>query len=83
MATEYWVQAKLFPDTEVPDFWAYEMSAMGGTWWEVWDVDGVMCASIEPENFGDFLEFCRTINYDVKVNTYESWEAMDECMAAE
>jgi hypothetical protein len=71
-----WVQPALFPEFPLV-FYAYEMDAYG-RWWEVYDDCGTMVASIEPEDFGDFLDFSRSINYDVKVFTYESWEAMDE-----
>lgn len=76
MTTEVWIQAKLFPDFP-PNFHAYEMEAMGGTWWEVYDESGFL-QSVEPEDFGDFLDFCRQINYDVVINTLESWEALYE-----
>jgi hypothetical protein len=73
MTTEVWVQPALFPKFP-PVFYAYEMEAHG-TWWEVYDDSGFL-QSIEPEDFGDFLDFCRQINYDVRINTQESWEAM-------
>lgn len=58
-------------------FYAYEMEAMGGRWWEIHDDSGFL-QSIEPENFGDFIDFTLSMGYDVHINTYESWEAMDE-----
>lgn len=74
--TEVWLQPSMFP--QFPQIvWAYEMEAMGGRWWEIFDDSGFL-ESIEPENFGDFLDFCRSINYDVKVNTYDSWILMEE-----
>ena len=76
-----WVQGKLFVEYP-PDFWAYEIESMGGRWWEVHDESGFL-EGIEPEDFGDFLDFARSINYDVRLFTYESWEALDERMAAE
>lgn len=77
MTTEVWIQAAMFP--EFPQiFWAYEMKALGGHWFEVYDDSDEMIANVEPENFGDFLDFCRSINYDVKVNTYDSWILMEE-----
>ena len=69
------IQTKMFPEFD-PDFWAYEMESMGGRWWEVWDINGVMVASIEPDDFGDFIDFSLSIGYDVKINTQESWEAL-------
>ena len=75
MGIEVWLQPTLFP--EFPTIvWAYEMEAIGGRWWEIFDDSGFL-QSIEPENFGDFLDFCRSINYDVKVNTYDSWILME------
>ena len=76
MATDFWVQAAMFPEFPLV-FYAYEMEALGGRWWEVFDDSGFL-ESVEPEDFGDFLDFCRQINYDVKVNTYESWILMEE-----
>lgn len=71
-----WVQAALFP--EFPTiFWAYEMEALGGRWWEIHDDSGYL-ESIELDDFADFLDFARSINYDVRINTYKSWEAMDD-----
>jgi hypothetical protein len=74
--TEYWIQAALFPDFSLV-FWAYEVDCFGNgdCYWEIFDDSGFL-QSIEPENFGDFLDFCRSINYDVLINTQESWEAM-------
>ena len=72
---EVWLQASMFPKFPT-DFYAYEIEAMGGMWWEIYDDSPYMVASIEPEDFGDFIDFARSINYDVKVNTYESWVAM-------
>ena len=76
MAIEVWVQPSLFPEFPL-DIYAYEFEAMGGRWWEIFDDSGFL-QSIEPENFGDFLDFCRSINYDVLLNTYDSWIAMEE-----
>jgi hypothetical protein len=73
--TEVWIQPSLFPEFPT-DFWAYEMEAVGGRWFEVYDDSSEMIASIEPDDFGDFLEFARSINYNVFVNTLESWEAL-------
>lgn len=69
-----WVQAAMFPEFPTV-FYAYEMEAWG-RWWEIHDESGFL-ESIEPEDFGDFLDFCRSINYDVLINTYESWEALE------
>lgn len=74
MAIEVWYQPTLFPEFSTIVY-AYEMEAIGGRWWEIFDDSGFL-QSIEPEDFGDFLDFMRSINYDVKVNTQESWEAM-------
>lgn len=74
MTTEVWIQAALFPHSSLV-FYAYEMEAMGGRWWEVYDESGFL-QSIEPDDFGDFLDFCRQINYDVNLYTYESWEVI-------
>ncbi len=74
--TEIWVQAAMFPEFPLV-FWAYEFEAMGGRWWEIHDDSGFL-EGIEPDDFGDFLDFARSINYDVKVNTYESWVLMEE-----
>lgn len=57
--------------------YCYEMEAMGGRWWEVYDEsDGYV--SIDTDEFGGWLANARTLGYDVYINTYESWEAMDE-----
>ena len=70
-----WVQGALFP--LYPQIYhAYEFEAMG-RWWEVYDDSDTVVASLEPEDFGDFLDFARSINYDVYINTYKSWEALE------
>jgi hypothetical protein len=76
MATEVWVQPSLFPEF-LQTVHAYEIEAIGGRWWEIFDDSGFL-EGIEPEDFGDFLDFMRSINYDVRINTYDSWIAMEE-----
>lgn len=72
-----WVQPALFPEFSTI-FYAYEIDCFGNgdTYWEVYDDGDTMIGYYEPENFGDFLDFARSINYDVHINTQESWEAM-------
>ena len=76
MAIEVWYQPTLFPEFSTIVY-AYEIEAIGGRWWEIFDDSGFL-ESIEPEFFGDFIDFARTINYDVIVNTYDSWILMEE-----
>lgn len=74
MTAEVWIQPALFP--EYPQiFWAYEIESHG-TYWEVFDDGDTMIGYYEPEDFGDFLDFARSIHYDVLINTQESWEAL-------
>ena len=77
--TEVWLQAKLFPEFP-PNFYAYEIDCFGNgdCYWEVFDWNDVCVGTYEPDEFGDFLDFARSINYDVLVNTQESWKAMME-----
>lgn len=74
---EYWIQPALFPKFST-DFWAYEIDCFGNgdCYWEVWDEFGICVGTYEPDEFGEFLDFARSINYDVLINTQESWEAM-------
>lgn len=76
MVTEVWVQPALFPKYNT-EFYAYEIDCFGNgdCYWEVFD-DGVCVGTYEPEEFLNFLDFARSINYDVLINTQESWEAM-------
>ena len=71
-----WVQAALFPGFDT-DFWAYEFQFLDYTWWEIFDGDDQRVSVVESDDFGDFLDFAREINYDVKINTVESWIAME------
>ena len=63
MTTEVWIQAAMFPKFPA-EVYAYEFEAIGGSWWEIQDESGFL-QSIEPDDFGDFLDFMRSINYDV------------------
>jgi hypothetical protein len=76
MTTEVWIQPSMFPQFPTV-LYAYEMETIGGRWWEVYDDSGYL-TYYEPDEFPDFLDFARHINYDVHINTYESWEALDE-----
>lgn len=51
---------------------------IGGDYWEIYDDSFDMPAIIYPDDFGDFLDKAREDGYDVHINTYASWEAMDE-----
>ena len=63
--------------------YCYEIEAMGGRWWEVYDESDDHVSSVEPDDFDEWLANARTLGYDVYINTYESWEAMEgECNAA-
>lgn len=78
MISDVWVQAAMFP--QFPQiFYAYEIDCFGNgdVYWEVFD-DGICIGTYEPDEFGNFLDFCRSINYDVKINTQESWIAMED-----
>lgn len=78
MTSEVWIQAKMFSEFP-PVFYAYEIDDFGNGdyYWEVYDDGDVMIGWYEREAFADFLDFARSINYDVLINTYTSWEALD------
>jgi hypothetical protein len=65
--------------------YCYEIDALGGRWWEVYDdnddVEQQYISTVEPDEFGGWLANARTLGYDVYINTYESWEAMDEFLS--
>jgi hypothetical protein len=65
--------------------YCYEIEALGGRWWEVYDdnddVEQQYISTVEPDEFGVWLANARTLGYDVYINTYESWEAMDEFLS--
>jgi hypothetical protein len=71
-----WVQPALFPKFST-DFYAYEIDTGRGVYWEVYDDGDTMIGYYEDNEFATFLDFARAINYDVYINTYESWEALD------
>jgi hypothetical protein len=71
-----WVQPSLFPEFPT-NFYAYQMDGGHGIYWEVYDDGPTVIGVYEEEEFNDFLDFARSINYDVLINTYESWEAME------
>ena len=60
------------------EFWCYEMEAMGGKWWEIyWSIDNDLLYSVEPDEFGDWLDSMRAFGYtNIYINTIESWEAL-------
>jgi len=49
--------------------------------WEIHDDSFDMPSTVEPDDFGAWLANARTLGYDVYINTYESWEAMDEFLS--
>lgn len=58
---------------------AHEINCgIGSDYWEVYDTSFDMPSIIYPDDFGDFLDSVRKEGYDVFINTYASWEAMDE-----
>ena len=58
---------------------AHEISCgRGSNYWEVYDDSFDMPSPIDADDFGDFLDKVRREGYDVHINTYASWEAMDE-----
>jgi len=65
--------------------YCYEIEALGGRWWEVYDdnddVEQQYICTVEPDDMGAWLANARTLGYDVYINTYESWEAMDEFLS--
>ena len=61
--------------------YCYEVEAIGGRWWEVYDESDRRVSTVEPDEFGGWLANARTLGYDVYINTYESWEAMDEFLS--
>lgn len=63
----------------MPKLYAYEVDCFGNgdTIWEIYTESDEHFSSIPRDFFGDFLDFFRVLHYDVYINTYESWEAMD------
>lgn len=62
--------------------YAYEIGGIPQAhWWEVYDESDDYVSTVEPENMGAWLANARTLGYDVYINTYESWEAMDEFLS--
>ena len=61
--------------------YCYEIEAMGGRWWEVYDESDDYVSTVEPDEFGGWLANARTLGFDIYINTYESWEAMDEFLS--
>lgn len=58
--------------------WAYEMQdGHGVPVWIIMNEAGEILDSHDADNFGNILDFWRTLGYDVIINTYQSWEAMD------
>lgn len=58
--------------------WAYEIvDGHGGHAWVIMNENGDVLDSHDADNFGNILDFWRVLGYDVIINTYESWEAMD------
>lgn len=58
--------------------WAYEIQDdHGSPAWALMNEDGEMIDSHDADNFGSILDFYRALGYDVLINTYASWEAMD------
>ena len=54
---------------------------MGGRWWEVYSESDEHVSTVEPDEFGGWLANARTLGFDIYINTYESWEAMDEFLS--
>lgn len=79
MGIEVWIQPSLLPEYPTT-FWAYEMDDFGNDdfYWEVYDDGDTMIGYYNSEEFADFLDFARDINYDVKINTQQSWIAMED-----
>ena len=51
----------------------------GDNYWII--TDGVAeVTKVEVDDFGDYLDTVRSMNYDVRINTLESWFA-NECVA--
>jgi len=58
--------------------WAYEMDGgPSGRAWIIMNENGDVLDSQDSENFAEILDFWRALGYDVIINTYESWEALD------
>jgi hypothetical protein len=51
---------------------------IGEDYWEVYDESFDIPSIIYVDDFADFLDNVRKEGYDVHINTYASWEAMDE-----
>lgn len=58
--------------------WAYEVLGR----WAILNENGDLLDSYEGENFGNILDFWRTLGYDVIITTDESWKALaDESLS--
>jgi hypothetical protein len=59
--------------------WAYEMDdGHGGKGWILMNENGDVVDSHFDNDFATVIDFWRQLGYDTIINTYESWEAMDE-----
>jgi hypothetical protein len=61
--------------------YCYEIETLGENYWEIHDDSFDMPSTVEADEFGGWLANARTLGYDVYINTYESWEAMDEFLS--
>jgi hypothetical protein len=58
--------------------WAYEIQdGHGNPHWIVVNENGDVVDSHFDEDFASVIDFWRALGYDTIINTYESWEAMD------
>ena len=74
------IQLEFFPEF-FPTFYAYEIDwdGSGETTWEAYmQGDDDIFAVIDRDAFGDWLDFIKGMGYDVRINTYESWIAMED-----
>lgn len=65
--------------TTKPKLYAYEIDCFGNgdVIWEIFTEYHEFLSTQQAENFGNFLDSALAFGYDVLINTYESWEAMD------